>query len=49
MGDQTDAVEALKAVTDRSPDHANGWQFGNDVVTDQVDLAKRRRRHCRGN
>ena len=41
-GDQTGAVEALKAVTDRSPDYANGWlNLGMMYrVTDQVDLAK---------
>ena len=41
-GDQTGAIDTLKAVTDRSPDYAKGWlNLGMMYrVTDQVDLAK---------
>lgn len=41
-GDQTGAIDTLKAVTDRFPDYAKGWlNLGMMYrVTDQVDLAK---------
>ncbi|MBF0911457.1 MAG: tetratricopeptide repeat protein [Atopobiaceae bacterium] len=41
-GDQSGAVDALKAVTERSPDYASGWlNLGMMYrVTDQIDLAK---------